>query len=176
MSTRTLVSSVTCPHCWAEFPPAQVRFVAEHAALQGDPVLGESAAMRFLPSRFDARGRAIDPLGATASRMACMRCHLEIPAAALELPQAIVSIVGAPATLVTLGSELKMAASGPAGQRIHRQRGVRGKSKSRVVTVDDQALKSQVTVKSGGLPARGGAKAEGGRGLGWGGSRCGRPR
>ena len=61
-----------------------------------------------------------------------------------------------------------MAASSPAGQRIHRQRGVRGKSKSRVVTVDDQALKSQVTVKSGGLPARGGAKAEGGRGLGCG--------
>ena len=81
-----------------------------------------------------------------------------------------------PSEVVTLGSELKMAASGPAGQRIHRQRGVRGKSKSRVVTVDDQALKSQVTVKSGGLPARGGAKAEGGRGLGWGGSRCGRPR
>ena len=57
-----------------------------------------------------------------------------------------------------------MAASGPAGQRIHRQRGVRGKSKSRVVTVDDQALKSQVTVKSGGLPAPGtGARRREGR-------------
>jgi hypothetical protein len=104
---RTLVSSVTCPHCWAEFPPAQVRFVAEHAALQGDAVLGESAAMRFLPSRFDARGRAIDPLGATASRMACMRCHLEVPPAALELPQAIVSIVGAPAS----GKSVMLAAA-----------------------------------------------------------------
>ncbi len=107
MSTRSLVSSVTCPHCWAEFPPAQVRYVAEHAALMGDPVLGDSAAMRFLPSRFDARGRAIDPFGASASRMACMRCHLELPPAALELPQAIVSIVGAPAS----GKSVMLAAA-----------------------------------------------------------------
>jgi hypothetical protein len=107
MSTRSLVSSVTCPHCWAEFPPAQVRFVAEHVALQGDPVLGQNAALRFLPSRFDARGRAIDPFGASASRMACMRCHLELPPAALELPQSIVSIVGAPAS----GKSVMLAAA-----------------------------------------------------------------
>ena len=97
MPTRSLVSSVTCPHCWSEFQPAQVRYVSEHEALRGDSVLGEGAQLRFLPSRFDARGRAIDPLGTICSRMACRRCHLELPPSAVELPQTILSIVGAPA-------------------------------------------------------------------------------
>lgn len=97
MASRTLVSSVTCPHCWYEYPPAQVRYVSEHEALRGDSILGESFPMRFLPSRFDARGRAIDPLGAACSRMACKRCHLELPPMVVELPQTILSIVGAPA-------------------------------------------------------------------------------
>jgi hypothetical protein len=107
MFTRSIVSSVTCPHCWIEFPPTQVRFVAEHAALIGDPVLGEGAQLRFLPSRFDARGRAIDPFGVTCSRVACVRCHLEIPSAALELSQTIVSIVGAPSS----GKSVMLAAA-----------------------------------------------------------------
>ncbi len=97
MALRTLVPSITCPHCWAEFPPAQVRYVSEHETLRGDSVLGEGAQMRFLPSRFDARGRAIDPAGSVCSRMACKRCHLELPPATVELPQTILSIVGAPA-------------------------------------------------------------------------------
>jgi hypothetical protein len=93
---RTLVSAVTCPHCWHEFPPAQVRFVSEHESLLGDPVLGPGKALRFLPSRFDSRCRAIDPLGAMCSRMACPRCHLETPQPLLEMPETIVSVVGAP--------------------------------------------------------------------------------
>ncbi|MFN9076301.1 MAG: hypothetical protein ACK5WX_02630, partial [bacterium] len=70
MPMRTLVSSVTCPHCWHEFPPAQVRFISEHEGLRGDSVLGESAQLRFLPSRFDAQARAVDPLGASCTRLA----------------------------------------------------------------------------------------------------------
>ena len=97
MSTRTLVSTVVCPHCWHEFPPAAVRFISEHAGLRGDAVLGDAAQLRFLSSRFDAQGRAIDPLGAACTRLACPRCHLELPPAAIELPQTILSIVGAPA-------------------------------------------------------------------------------
>lgn len=95
-SPRTLVPAVTCPHCWHEFPPAQVRFVSEHESLRGDPVLGPGEPLRFLPSRFDSRCRAIDPLGATCSRMACPRCHLETPQPLLEMPETILSVVGAP--------------------------------------------------------------------------------
>ena len=97
MSMRSLVSSINCPHCWTEFQPAQVRFISEHEALRGDPVLGDSEQLRFLASRFDARGRAIDPFGAPCTRMACVRCHLELPPALVEIPQTIVSVVGAPA-------------------------------------------------------------------------------
>jgi hypothetical protein len=96
MPTRTLAPSVTCPHCWHEFPPAQVRFIAEHESLRGDSMLGEAEQMRFLPSRFDAVARAIDPLGGVCTRIACKRCHLELPPPVLELPQTILSIVGAP--------------------------------------------------------------------------------
>ena len=63
MATRSLVSAVTCPHCWHEFPPAQTRYVAEHESLRGDAVLGDSEALRFLPSRFDPKFRALDPMG-----------------------------------------------------------------------------------------------------------------
>ncbi len=97
MSARTLVSSINCPHCWADFQPAQARFISEHESLRGDPVLGDNEQLRFLPSRFDARGRAIDPYGAACTRLACVRCHLELPPALLEVPQSIVSVVGAPA-------------------------------------------------------------------------------
>jgi hypothetical protein len=96
MPTRSLVSSINCPHCWTEFQPAQVRFIAEHEAARGDSVLGDAEPMRFLPSRFDARARAIDPFGAPCTRMACARCHLELPPALVEIPQTIVSVVGAP--------------------------------------------------------------------------------
>jgi hypothetical protein len=97
MATRSLVSTIHCPHCWAEFQPAQVRFISEHEALRGDPVLGGADRLRYLPSRFDAKGRAVDPLGAVCTRMACVRCHLELPPALVEVPQSIVSVVGAPA-------------------------------------------------------------------------------
>lgn len=97
MSTRSLVSSVTCPHCWTEMQPAQVRFISEHEGLRGDPVLGNGERLRFLPGRFDARGRAIDPLGAICTRIACARCHLELPPSLVEVPQSVVSVVGAPA-------------------------------------------------------------------------------
>jgi hypothetical protein len=97
MPIRSLVSSIHCPHCWAEFQPAQIRYVSEHEALRGDPVLGDGEQLRFLPSRFNARGLALDPFGAVCTRMACVRCHLELPPSLVEVPQTIVSVVGAPA-------------------------------------------------------------------------------
>ena len=107
MPTRTLVSSITCPHCWHDFPPAQLRFISEHESLRGDPVLGDASQLRFLPSRFDAKARAVDPLGAACTRLACSRCHLELPSPVIELPQTILSIVGAPGC----GKSVMLAAS-----------------------------------------------------------------
>ena len=107
MATRSLVSAVTCPHCWHEFPPAQTRYVAEHESLRGDAVLGDSEALRFLPSRFDPKFRALDPMGSPCTRLACPRCHLEIPPSAVEVSQAIVSIIVAPAS----GKSVMLAAA-----------------------------------------------------------------
>ena len=51
---------ITCPHCWKEFHLSQVNYFANHPTLVGDSVLGESAQMRFLPSKFNSQGYAID--------------------------------------------------------------------------------------------------------------------
>lgn len=104
---RQLQATVTCPHCWTSFPSADVRFIAESPTLMGDAVLGSDDALRFLPSRFDRRARAIDPSGAQCTRMACPTCHLEVPAALLEVGQTVVSVVGAPGS----GKSVMLAAA-----------------------------------------------------------------
>lgn len=107
MPVEQLLSILTCPHCWHEFRATELRSVAEHVGLMGDAVAGATEPLRFLPSRFDAVGRAIDPMGVVCSRYACPRCHLEIPALALESKQTILSIVGAPAS----GKSVMLAAT-----------------------------------------------------------------
>lgn len=91
-----LAPNTTCPHCWSAFPSADVRFIAESQTLLGDAAAGTDQALRFLPTRFDRRGRAIDPGGAVCTRLACPVCHLEVPRAVLEVGQSVVSVVGAP--------------------------------------------------------------------------------
>ena len=76
--------------------PADALFLAEDPRLLGDPVAGADEPLRFLPSRFDLTGAAIDPEGARCTRLACPRCRREFPRSMLELPSAIVSVVGAP--------------------------------------------------------------------------------
>lgn len=93
---RDLVRKLHCPHCWHGFAPSDSLFVAEDPRLLGDPVAGASEPLRFLPSRFDLTGAAIDPEGARCTRLACPRCRQEFPRAMLEVPAGIVSVVGSP--------------------------------------------------------------------------------
>src|SRR5665213_1081852 len=51
-----LLPVVTCPHCWHQFPPSQILWVAQHSDLRGDPVLGPEQQRRFLASRFTPGG------------------------------------------------------------------------------------------------------------------------
>src|SRR5690606_5447676 len=51
---------------------------------------------RFLPSRFDPVGRALDVRGEPCHALACPHCHLTYPRDLLELPTTFLSIVGAP--------------------------------------------------------------------------------
>lgn len=83
-----------CPVCWLEFDAGDLMHVAVHDSLRGDPVLGEDAPQRFLATRFNDRGQALDAFGLPCTEIACPHCRRAIPPAILEGPQHILSIVG----------------------------------------------------------------------------------
>jgi hypothetical protein len=88
-----LVGRVTCPHCWHEFRPEQILWVAQHEELMGDSVLKEEP-LRFLPTRFTLEGQAIDPKGMVCTALACPACHLVVPRVLLENEITFISIIG----------------------------------------------------------------------------------
>jgi hypothetical protein len=92
-----LLNNVICPYCWDEFRPENVLWIAATENMRGDERLGEDY-QRFLPTRFDANGNGLDPLGNACNRLACPNCHLEVPRSILETPMFFMSIVGAPAS------------------------------------------------------------------------------
>ncbi|MEM7575886.1 MAG: hypothetical protein AAF328_00295 [Planctomycetota bacterium] len=89
---------VTCPHCWTRFHLGDTLWIARHASLRGDPVAGDDAMRRFLPTRFDVKGRAIDAGGEACHDLACPTCRLPIARALLEASQLFLSLVGVPAS------------------------------------------------------------------------------
>lgn len=91
-----LRTKVKCLHCWDSCKPEQLKWIAVHQDLLGDPLLGDEAYRRFTPSRFDASGHAIDPRGASCRDLACPECHLRVPRDALHLAPLIVSVAGTP--------------------------------------------------------------------------------
>ena len=107
-----LLTRVTCPHCWEKFPTETILWVAEHSDLLGDPKLGEEQGRRFLPTRFNVQGDALDAKGFACQTLACPRCHLPIPRCLLEMNPLFMSIAGAPASgksffLATMTWELR---------------------------------------------------------------------
>ncbi|WP_164104224.1 hypothetical protein [Candidatus Laterigemmans baculatus] len=96
-SALTLLTEVTCPHCWQRFAPEESLWISEHPDLSGDAKLGFEHARRFLPSRFSVEGDAIDEGGYRATKMACPNCHLEVPRPFYQVPSIFFSILGAPA-------------------------------------------------------------------------------
>lgn len=93
-----VLSRITCPHCWNRFPPARTLWVSTHARLYGDARLGPEVQRRFLPTRFDPGGNAIDSQGSTCSEVACPKCHLVIPRTMFEMPSLFYSILGSPSS------------------------------------------------------------------------------
>lgn len=95
-NTVRLRRRITCPHCWHEFSPEDVLWISAHPDLRGDPLLGEDAQQRFLPTRFTVEGHALDVKGVVCRNLACPRCHLSVSRALLELEPQFLSILGAP--------------------------------------------------------------------------------
>lgn len=87
---------IKCPHCWEAFASEDILWVAAHPELLDDPRLGGAFHQRFLPTRFNAAGNAIDVRGTACQELACPRCHLSIPRELLELPPVFMSIAGTP--------------------------------------------------------------------------------
>ncbi len=84
-----------CPHCWEHFDRGDVMWVAKHPDLR-DPDLGDEFPLRFFPTIFDERGRAVDGRGVSCSEMACPNCKSKLPPQYLDLKTQIFSVVGAP--------------------------------------------------------------------------------
>jgi hypothetical protein len=97
-AASTLRSKITCPHCWHRFATEDILWVAQHAELRGDPVLGPDQMCRFLPTRFSVDAHAIDSRGMVCQVLACPRCHLNIPRAFLTMEPLFVSIIGVPSS------------------------------------------------------------------------------
>ena len=96
-SVRTeLLTKATCPNCWIDFPVENVKWVAAHEELLGDYRLGEDHQSRFMPTRFDINGNAVDIKGMSCQELACPSCHLKIPRSVLVFKPFFVSIAGTP--------------------------------------------------------------------------------
>jgi hypothetical protein len=89
-----LLKRSTCPHCWKGFAPEDVLWIATHPELYGDPRVNDYR--RFLPSRFNLAGDALDARGQVCLELACPHCHLAIPKSILEVDPFFVSILGTP--------------------------------------------------------------------------------
>lgn len=85
---------LTCPVCWLKFDTGDILHVATHDSLRDDPVLGEDAAQRFLATRFNDCGQALDALGLPCTDMACPHCRRVLPPGFTETTHHIISIVG----------------------------------------------------------------------------------
>jgi hypothetical protein len=85
---------LTCPVCWLKFDLGEIMHLATHDSLRGDPVLGEDAPQRFLATRFNDRGQALDALGLPCTEIACPHCRRTLPPGFTEMPHHIISIVG----------------------------------------------------------------------------------
>jgi hypothetical protein len=94
-SSVDLRAQVTCPHCWQNFPPDETLWIAAHTDVMRDPMV-PSEPLRFLPSRFNVNGLAIDVRGGVCEHLACPHCHLHLPRVFLEMAPLFVSIFGSP--------------------------------------------------------------------------------
>jgi hypothetical protein len=88
----------TCPVCWLKFNRCDVMNIAVHASLRGDPVLGEEHLQRFLATRFNDRGQALDAMNIPAPDIACPHCRRKLPQGFLDFSHLIFSIIGAPSS------------------------------------------------------------------------------
>jgi hypothetical protein len=82
-------------------------WVSAHPDLDDDDVVTPQGQRRFLPTRLNENGHALDVKGEVCHHLACPRCHLTVVRASLELEPLFFSILGAPGS----GKSYYLAAS-----------------------------------------------------------------
>ncbi|GEM_PF-980857 len=87
--------NLLCPHCWKSFDSDNLLYIATHPTLVGDPLLGDFAQKRFVPTVFNDIGQPLDECGLAATDTACPRCHLPYPQGMIDNPALYFSIAGA---------------------------------------------------------------------------------
>lgn len=87
--------SLACPYCRTVSDLSDLLSVSVSPGLLGDSVLGDDEQRRFLPTQFNANGLAVDDDGGVCVECACPYCHMTLPRALLEVPQLVMSVVGA---------------------------------------------------------------------------------
>ena len=85
---------LTCIVCWLNIDIGDIMHIASHDSLRGDPILGEDAQQRFLATRFNDRGQALDAMDLPCTEMACPHCRRKLPPGFIETKNHIISIVG----------------------------------------------------------------------------------
>ena len=98
LPARQILKRINCPHCWNRFAPEQLLWVSRHAELLGDQVLGAESPARFLPTRFNVDGQALDSRGSPCHSVACPKCHLTITRDLLEIEPFFLSAIGVPSS------------------------------------------------------------------------------
>ncbi len=71
-------------------------WISAHPDLDDDDIVTPRGRRRFLPTRLNENGHAIDVRGEVCHHLACPRCHLTVVRASLELNPLFYSILGAP--------------------------------------------------------------------------------
>jgi hypothetical protein len=84
---------LTCPVCWLRFDAGDIMHIAVHDSLRGDPLLGEDAQQRFLATRFNNAGQALDAMSLPSSEIGCPHCRRKLPPSFLGMPHHIISLL-----------------------------------------------------------------------------------
>lgn len=85
---------VLCPICWLISDLGELMHISVDTELKGDSILGADQQQRFLATRFNDLGQALDPSGYPCSDLACPHCRRKLPSGFLETSHRIISLVG----------------------------------------------------------------------------------
>lgn len=90
----TIPDEVLCPICWLVSDLGELMHISVDNELKGDSILGADQQQRFLATRFNDLGQALDPSGFPCSDLACPHCRRKLPSGFLETSHRIISLVG----------------------------------------------------------------------------------